>query len=191
MQKLKKNVLLKVVNQARLTIEGDSQGNNVQNGSQKTYTVTFTDKEGKPIQGAILNVTFKENLNTDYDRQRNVTVTNSDNESVIPYQSNNGEENPAEIKTDRNGKATFTLTGSNETVTPIVFLDGSNQAEDLNTDGGKPQLPFTQDDRYDAREIAVQAAPLTFGLTKYKIEIEAKRTNNAAVAYDWDRNGWY
>ena len=92
------------------------------------------------------------------------------------------------LKLTENGKATLLITGTNATVTPIVFLDGSNQAEDLNTDGGKPQLPFTQDDRYDAREIAFKVAPLTFGLTKYTIEVKGKRSDNAAIAFDWDRN---
>ena len=33
--------------------------------------------------------------------------------SVIPYQSNDGQEAAVEITTDKDGKATFTVTGSN------------------------------------------------------------------------------
>ena len=54
--------------------------------------------------------------------------------NVIPYQAKDGQEVVAEIKTDQYGKATFTITGANATVTPIVFLDGSNQNWD--TKGG-------------------------------------------------------
>ena len=74
----------------------------------KNYTVKFVNPvSGKPVEGAILNVTFKENLDTDFDRQRKVTVTDSDSGSVIPYQSTDGEEAVAQIKTDKNGIATF------------------------------------------------------------------------------------
>ena len=40
----------------------------------------------------IVNVTFEENLNTNFEQQRKVTVTNASGQSVIPYQSNNGQE---------------------------------------------------------------------------------------------------
>ncbi|WP_394235045.1 S-layer homology domain-containing protein [Niallia oryzisoli] len=166
-----------------LTIEGDSQGNELANGKAKTYTVTYKSSDGLPLQGVVLNVTFEENLETTKDKQRNVTVTNSDNKSVIPYQSTDGEEAAAEIRTDKDGKATFTVTGTNDTVTPIVFLDGSYQEDD--TDGGEPQVPNTQNDRFEKNtELYVKAPALTFGLTKYKIEIEGKRTKYASIAID-------
>ena len=58
---------------------------------------------------------------------------------MIPYQANDGQEAAAEIVTDKNGVATFTITGTNASVTPIVFLDGSYQKWD--TQGGNPQIP--------------------------------------------------
>lgn len=162
-----------------LTIEGDSQPNKLTNGTAKTYTVTLKNPvTGKAIEGAYLNVTFKENLNTDFKPQRNATVTNSDNQIVTPYQSTDGEEAEVKIKTDKDGKATFTVTGTNTTVTPIVFLDGSNQAWDTN--GGK--LPNPQDGRFDQGiELAAYAASVTFAVTDYKIKVEGQRTNYAAV----------
>ena len=63
-------------------------------------------------------------------------MTNAIGGNVIPFQANDGQEAAAEIKTDKFGKATFTITGTNATVTPIVFLDGSNQY--WNTEGGSP-----------------------------------------------------
>ena len=103
---------------------------------------------------------------------------------VVPYQSTDGKEEEAVIRTDKNGKATFTVTGTNGTVTPIVFLDGSNQEWD--TKGGK--LPEPQDGRFDEDvELAAYADPVTFAVTEYKIEVEGKRTNYAAIV-DNDRS---
>ncbi len=163
-----------------LTIKGDDQGDKLTNGSAKTYTVTLVNPvSGKPVEGAILNVTFDENLDTDFGPQRKATVTNSDNQEVIPYQSKDGQEAAAEIKTNKDGKATFTVTGTNTTVTPIVFLDGSYQEWD--TKGGV--LPQTQDNRFDKQtELYAYAAPLTFGVTEYNITVEGKRTSYAAIA---------
>ena len=166
-------------NKGSLTIEGDSQANKLTNGTAKTYTVTLKNPvTGKAIEGATLNVTFKENLNTDFTPQRNATVTNNDNETVTPYQSKDGQEAVVKIKTNKDGKATFTVTGTNATVTPIVFLDGSNQAWDTN--GGT--LPNPADGRFDQGiELSAYAAPVTFAVTEYKIAVEGQRTNYAAV----------
>ena len=176
-----------IINRIRgsLTIVGDDQGNKLINGTAKTYTVTLKHPgTGKPIAGAKLNVTFEENLETNFKPQRNVGITDDDNDYVVPYQSTDGKEEEAVIRTDKNGKATFTVTGTNGTVTPIVFLDGSNQEWD--TKGGK--LPEPQDGRFDEDvEIAAYADSVTFGVTEYKIEVEGKRTNHAAVV-DEDRS---
>ena len=94
----------------------------------KLIHVTFINPvSGKPMVNEIVNVTFEENLNTNFEQQRKATVTNANGQSVIPYQSNNGQEAGAQIRTDKDGKATFTITGTNATVTPIAFVDGSNQ----------------------------------------------------------------
>ena len=126
----------------------------------------------------MLNVTFKENVGTDFGPQRKVTVTDAIGGSVIPYQSTDGEEAVAQIKTDKNGIATFTLTGTNASATPIVFLDGSYQEWD--TKGGI--LPKTQDGRFDkATELYKEASTVTFGGQKYAIAIEGQGGNYAAV----------
>ena len=168
-----------------LSIEGDNQGNNLINGSAKTYTVTLTNPvSGKPIQNAALNITFEENLHTNSFPQNNVWVTNGEGESKIPYQSDDGNQSVIKIYTDRNGKATFTITGSNAKVTPIVFLDGSNQAWD--TKGGIEIR--TQDGRFDEMEYHVRAEPVTFTVTPYEISVIGQRTNYAAIA-QVDANG--
>ena len=163
-----------------ITIESDEQGNGLINGSAKTYTVTLINPVSKkPIEGATLNVTFAENIGTDFGPRRNVEVTNGYGKSTIPYQSNDGHEAEIHIVTDKNGKATFTITGTNATVTPIVFLDGSNQEWD--TKGGP--IIITQDGRFDEEfEYHAKADPVTFGITPYDITVEGQRTNYAAVA---------
>ena len=46
------------------------------NGSKKVYTVKLVNPvSGKPVEGAVLNVTFKENIDTNFGAQRKVTVT--------------------------------------------------------------------------------------------------------------------
>ena len=124
----------------------------------------------------IVNVTFEENLNTNFEQQRKVTVTNASGQSVIPYQSNNGQEAAAQIRTDKDGKATFTITGTNATVTPIAFVDGSNQYWDANA--GHRDFKVYADDRFDKEtEIYVKAPAVTFGTVAYKIEVTGERTN--------------
>ena len=168
-----------------LTIEGDNQGNNLINGSAKTYTVTLTNPvSGKPIEDAAINITFEENLHTNSLPQNNVWVTNGEGDSTIPYQSDDGKEAVIKIYTDRNGKATFTVTGSNATVTPIVFLDGSNQAWD--TKGGIKIE--TQDGRFNEIEYHAKAEPVTFSVIPYHITVEGQRTHYAAIA-EKDENG--
>ena len=169
-----------------ITIRGDGLGDTLINGSAKTYTVILINPVSKkPIEGAVLNVTFAENLNTDYGPQRNVTVTNGYGESNIPYQSDDGHEAEVKIVTDKNGKATFTITGSNATVTPIVFMDGSNQEWD--TKGGIKVE--TQDGRFDSEtEYYAKAESVTFMGTPYQITVTGERTDFAANA-EFDENG--
>ncbi|WP_338449652.1 S-layer homology domain-containing protein [Niallia oryzisoli] len=168
-----------------ITIEGDEQGNTLVNGQAKTYTVTLINPVSEePIENAVLNVTFAENLETNFGPQRNVVVTNGHGQFTIPYQSKDGYEAEIEIKTDKMGKATFTITGINATVTPIVFLDGSNQEWD--TKGGIKIE--TQNSRFEEIEYHTKAAPVTFTITPYQITVEGQRTNYAAIA-DMDENG--
>ena len=140
----------------------------LKNGQAKTYTVTLINPVSeKPIEGARLNITFLENIDTDFGPQRNVSVTNGYGQSTIPYQSKDGHESTIYIFTDKNGKATFTITGSNATVTPIIFLDGSNQAWD--TKGGIKIE--TQDGRFDEIEYHALAEQVTFSVTPYQITV--------------------
>lgn len=176
-----------------LKIEGDSKGNKLVNGEKKTYTVTLTNPvSGKPVEGADINITFEENVGTDFGPQRNVTVTNPKTGiSVIPYQANDGTERTLVVTTDKDGKATFTVTGDNATVTPIAFLDGSNQEWD--TKGGIEIK--TKDGRFDRSvEYYAEAQPVTFGAIGYQISVEGIGDDYAAIAqtrYDFQKKTTY
>jgi len=172
-----------------LTITGDNQGNKLANGQSKLYTVKVVNPvSGKPLEGVKVNVTFEENVGTDFGPQRNATVTNAQGHAVTPYQANDGQEVEVQVTTDKDGVATFEVTGSNVSVTPIVFLDGSNQEWDLE-DAEKP--PRVKDGRFDkATEYYAKAATVTFGVTEYAITVEGQRTNYAAVSQEFGRNGF-
>ena len=87
----------------------------------------------------------------------------------------------AQIRTDKDGKATFTITGTNATVTPIAFVDGSNQYWDANA--GHRDFRTYADNRFDKEtEIFVKAPAVTFGAIAYKIEVIGDRTNEATVS---------
>ena len=146
-------------------VSGDAKGNSLTNGEKKTYTVTVTNPvSGKPVPYAAVNVTFAENIGTDSGSKRNVTVTDAyGNVEGIPYQADevDGAKKEVKIVTDQHGKATFTISGSNATVTPIAFLDGTNQK--WNTNGGLEYDPA--DGRFDKNlEFYAQAGTVSFSL---------------------------
>ena len=66
-----------------ITINGDEKGNNLVNGSAKTYTVTLINPVSeKPIEGAELNVPLLKISARISDRKRNVMVTNGYGDST-------------------------------------------------------------------------------------------------------------
>ena len=150
----------------------------LKNGEKKTYTVTVINPvSGKPEPNALVNVTFAENVGTDAGSKRNVTVTDANgNVEGIPYQADtkDGAVEVVAIATDQHGKATFTITGENATVTPIVFLDGTNQKWD--TKGGFEYDP--KDGRFDKNlEFYAQAETVSFSLESYALSVTAKVTS--------------
>ncbi|WP_338449653.1 S-layer homology domain-containing protein [Niallia oryzisoli] len=167
-------------NPITITEASNTPGNSLTNGSEKTYQVKVVNPNSKlPVENVTVNVTFLENIDTDSSQRREVTVMNPvTGKKVIPYQEKQGQEAVAQIKTDKNGVATFTISGTNATVTPVAFLDGSNQKWDTN---GGPIIE-TVNGRFEQNtELYTQAKPVTFGVTQYKIEVTPKRTDDAAV----------
>ena len=161
----------------------DNKGNKLKNGEKKTYTVTVINPvSGKPQPNALVNVTFAENVGTDAGSKRNVKVTDAyGNVEGIPYQADtkDGAVEVVAIAADQNGKATFTISGENASVTPIAFLDGTNQKWD--TKGGFEYDP--KDGRFDKNlEFYAQAETVSFSLESYTLSVTAKSDKFAALA---------
>ncbi len=150
-----------------------TEGNSLNNGAKKVYKVKLADGAGK-----VVNVGFLDNVNVTPDKaNKGVTVTDATGKDLgYPGQfttssvdtTNNKQ---VQIKLDNKGEATFTLTGSSETVTPFVWVDtkGVN-----NTD---PTVG-----RFDKTELAAFAAPVTFGkVQNMGLTVTSSGTSNAAA----------
>ena len=101
-----------------LSVEDVTKETTVNNGANKTYKVKYNDpKTGKPVAGKRFVVSFEENINVNVNQLSNAKVNN-----VQPSQLLNGTApTGAVIITDGKGEATFTVTGENTEVTPVVF----------------------------------------------------------------------
>lgn len=117
-----------------LTITESTTGNDLANGAKKVYKIK-TDKYNTQYVGTsntvdynYVNVAFKENVDVAPDKLvRDVEVidTGVSTNAKYPSQVTTGGVNVVRVKVNSNGEATFTLTGSNASVTPIVFVDES------------------------------------------------------------------
>jgi trimeric autotransporter adhesin len=162
----------------------DSKDANLANGEEKVYTVTYRDAvTGKPVSGADLNVTLQENVNIDFANKGLVSKATvgdpEDTQPKTPYQAKDGEDSEVIVETDSNGKATFVVSGTNTTATPVVFVDGDSA---MNTVG--------DNDRLDSTEIQVVAPTVSFkgAQETNKITVEAAGTKEAAIVDD-EENG--
>lgn len=112
--------------QDQLTVvENDTKGATLANGDTKQYKVTYLDaKTGKPVPNAKLNVTFAENVGVTADKISNAKVKDTrTGAEATPYQLADGTTKEATVKTDENGVAIFTVSGTNTKLTPVVFRD--------------------------------------------------------------------
>ena len=181
----------------------EKQGNTVNNGGNKVYKVTYKDpKTGTPVANQKLHVTFAENVDVNVDKLSKATIN-----GVNPEQLLNGTKpTTAVVTTDSKGEATFTVSGTNTKVTPVVFVDelDSNknsintltatklQAKAEQVTFSAVQAEYTIDITRDGGEEA--ATGLTNG-RDYKIVVKTKDGKEAAnevvnVAFneDIDRN---
>ncbi|MFJ7371702.1 hypothetical protein ACIQVU_20125 [Lysinibacillus sp. NPDC098008] len=153
-----------------------TEGNNLNNGAKKVYKVKLAGGSGQTV-----NVGFLDNVNVTPDKaNKGVTVTDPTGKDLgYPGQfttSSVDETNNKQVKItlDKKGEATFTLTGSSETVTPFVWVDrkGVN-----NTD---PTVG-----RFDKTELVAFAPPVAFGkIQNMELTLTALGTSNAAAFKD-------
>lgn len=144
-----------------LSVEEVTPGATINNGANKTYKVKVTNPStGKPAAGQVFNVSFAENLNVTADKASKATVN-----GVNPIQLANGSETQtAQITTDGNGEATFTVSGTNTAVTPVVFSS---------TNGSKS---------YTASLLQATGSKVTFTAVQTAYSIEVKRDGAESAA---------
>ncbi|WP_342539156.1 S-layer homology domain-containing protein [Sporosarcina sp. FSL K6-1540] len=151
-----------------ITPTDDKQGNSVANGANKVYKVTSKDpKTGKAVANQKLHVTFVENVGVTIDKTSKATVNGTN-----PMQLSNGTAAvTAEVVTDSKGEATFTVSGHNTTVTPVVFPNQVVNKEDVNA--------------WEATKLQAQAAEkVVFGATQADYVIDVTRSGEEAARYE-------
>ncbi|SES10526.1 S-layer homology domain-containing protein [Gracilibacillus ureilyticus] len=144
-----------------LVLEQEESDTTLANGDKKTYKVTFKDPEtGEPVDHALLNVSFLENIDVKPSDVVDAVVGDTDNEdgAETPYQTTDNDEAGVIIETDSNGEATFTVSGTNTTVTPVVWLDSAYNEADEN-DEIKRDL---ENARLDSTELQTIGNSVTF-----------------------------
>ncbi|MFJ6209404.1 S-layer homology domain-containing protein [Lysinibacillus sp. NPDC092081] len=119
-----------------LTITEVTTGNDLANGSKKVYKIK-TDAYNTQYVGnsttvdyKYVNVAFAENVDVSPDKLvRDVKVIDTGvvGNADYPSQVTTGGVNVVKVKVNNDGEATFTLTGSNASVTPVVFVDDTKE----------------------------------------------------------------
>ncbi|MFJ7842235.1 hypothetical protein ACIQXG_22695, partial [Lysinibacillus sphaericus] len=149
-----------------LTITEVTTGNTINNGANKTYKVTYKHPEtGRPVSGKVLNVSVKENIDVTVDKLQNVTVNGV---AVVQTSANNTR--AAQITTDSRGEATFTVSGSNAVVTPVVF------------EATATNVANTYSQTYTSDVLQASAAKVTFGAIQAAYTLEVTRDGGEVAA---------
>ncbi|MDX8363771.1 S-layer homology domain-containing protein [Cytobacillus sp. IB215665] len=169
----------------RLTITevDEEEGNTIDNGESKVYKVKATTPKGGAESGYV-NVTFAENVNVDPDQSiRSVVVTDVvEGEGEYPYQYTNGRANQILVKLDKDGEATFTVTGEDASVTPVVFFNGEFDEDEKHDWDGVSHLSAT--------DLQAQAETVTFEDVEYiDLEVESVGTKYAAAITNYGLGG--
>lgn len=167
----------------QLTVKDITEATSLTNGSKKVYEINSVKNANKYVF-----VTFEENLNVTPDKVTKgvsaqgveTLVLNSNGDvssttAVYPYELSTGGKAVIAVKLDANGKANLVLSGSDASVTPIVF-EGTH-------DGGTTYTPQDYNAQYNATSLQAKASTVKFELKhEFGLTIEAKGVQNAAVS---------
>jgi hypothetical protein len=152
------------------------EGNTLDNGKAKTYTATYLDPvTGTPVKNQELKVTFKENIDDSVTNDTNAVATDvATGATAKPFESKT-DQRVLSVKTNDKGEATFTVTGANTAVTPIVYKD----SDALNTSGWN---------RLDVRDLQVVAEETKFvgGAYTFKFNKEEQFEAVAGKAFTYE-----
>lgn len=158
-----------------LAVEEVTTGATINNGANKTYKVTYKNPTtGKVEANKKFNVSVLENINVTADKLQNVKV----NGVAVKQLSNNTITEVATITTDSKGEATFTLSGTNAEVTPVVYEVHSTTTNNVTTDSKK----------YEASDLQATAAKVKFAALQAEYTIELTR-DGGEVAATGEGNG--
>ncbi|MBU5211648.1 S-layer homology domain-containing protein [Heyndrickxia oleronia] len=159
----------------RLAIEEVTKENELANGAKKVYKVKMTNPDGSAAKGYV-NVAFAENVDVTPDKGvKGVTVTDASfGKGTAPYQYTNGNTNAVRVVLDSKGEATFTVSGSDVSVTPIVFADNGAGYNSSN-------VWVPQDDKLAANELQAKAPTVKFSnIQLVELAVESLGTKDAA-----------
>lgn len=157
-----------------LSVQEVTTGATINNGADKTYKVTYKNpKTGLPEANKTFNIGFVENMNVTSDKVSNATV-NGINALQL---SNNTALAAAKITTDSKGEATFTVSGANTAVTPVVFAPNTATGE---------KAEF-----YKASALQTTASKVTFGAVQSQYTIEMTRDGGEVAARYADNGRQY
>lgn len=158
-----------------LSIEEVTTGASINNGANKTYKVTYKNSTtGKPEANKQFNVGFLENMNVTADKLANATV----NGLSVKQLSNGTALEAAQITTDSKGEATFTVSGVNASVTPVVYALNPISASE----------PVQNNKTYKASALQASAAKVTFAAYQADFTIDITR-DGGEVAATGEGNG--
>ncbi|RUS55612.1 hypothetical protein QI30_11880 [Kurthia sp. 3B1D] len=150
-----------------LTVEDVTTASSIANKGKKVYKVTGTPKQQ-------VKVTFAENYEVTPDKVNyaaGIVDASSSATAVTPYQVTTGAQRAITITLNDKGTAEFTVTGSNTSVTPVVYIDDQNQAS---------QAGYN---RLNPTELQTTASTVTFANAQnVSLTNEAQGTQNAAAA---------
>lgn len=146
----------------QLTITEVNEGSSITNGANKTYKIKLVNTNGSALSNNTVKVALAENIDIKANEGSSATVN-----GVTPVQYD-GTSSPrvATVQTDTNGEALITVSGSNTSATPIVFIN-------------------TVDDYYSATALQAKASKVTFGAlqSEYVLTMVGANTDKAAEGY--------
>jgi len=165
-----------------LSLTEVTTGNSLANGSKKVYKVSSPEYAGKYV-----NVAFAENIGVTPDKAvRGVKVTDKQLGGEYPYQYTTGGHDFVQVKLDSNGNATFTLTGSNSKVTPIVFI--SEAVDGPTTTKPAGSADYAALNKYSTTALQATTAQVAFdAIQSFAIKVESLGVA-AAAKYQDDNN---
>ncbi|PID23877.1 S-layer homology domain-containing protein [Sporosarcina sp. P7] len=164
----------KVYWDSSITVTEETIGNVLANGSKKVYKIK-TDTWNTEGTGAAaynyVNVAFAENVDVSPDklvRGASVIDTGVSTNALYPSQVTTGGVQEVRVKVDAKGEATFTVTGNNASVTPVVFVDKWTNSADRG--------------KWNADELQAVAPTVKFELNHtLGLTVKAEGVQNAAA----------